>query len=263
VSEEKQLNHSEHPEYGDGSCTDTRGRLYVRTTAAGSTVWYCHDCGRGSRTFRENKRTPSETVAYFKQLQAGKTLIQTRVIHLPPDMTSELPIPALVWLHKYGITKEEIEIFRFGWSPSYKRLILPVWHEDKLLYWQGRTFSQVTKENPKYLNIRQSGVKNVYFENFTGNRILCIVEDILSAIKVGRFCDSLALLGSYLPADLSRIMESYDRVYLWLDEDKWKTSIHAMQKFTQLIGKPIMPIKTVLDPKELSDQVIQQLLKGE
>jgi DNA primase len=166
-------------------------------------------------------------------------------------------------LHKYEITQEEIKIFQFGWSPSYKRLILPVFNpKGELIYWQGRTFLPVTKDNPKYLNIRQSGAKNIYFQRTCPDNptTICIVEDILSAIKVGRVCNSLALLGSYLPSALIKILSTYDRVYLWLDADKYKTSIRAMQIFTQMLGKPVIPVKTFLDPKALSAEVIKKTL---
>jgi hypothetical protein len=88
-----------------------------------------------------------------------------------------------------------------------------------------------------------------------------IVEDILSAVKTGRYMDSLALLGSYLPPTLQTIIDKYNKVFIWLDEDKYKTSINAMKKLTQLTGKPIIPIRTKLDPKECDTDVIERMLQ--
>lgn len=89
------------------------------------------------------------------------------------------------------------------------------------------------------------------------------MEDILSAIKVGRYCDSLALLGSYLPTTLTELLKTYDTVYIWLDHDKLQTSIKAMRSFTQTTGKVIKVIDTAADPKEIPGAEIERRLYGQ
>lgn len=263
-NEETALSHSDHPEYGNTPCTDRRGRLYVRTTGTGDKLWHCKDCGQGGRLRGDQSaRSPGATAELFRQLRAGKTIISTPSIVLPPDSCATLPIPAQLWLRKYEITSEEQHEFHLSWSAAYQRLILPVYDpHGALIYWQGRTFKPVTKENPKYLNIRQQGARNVHFRRFCPDdpRRLCIVEDILSAIKLGRWCSSLALLGSYLPVSLDSVLKGYDRIYIWLDLDKLRTSLHAMQMLTQKTGKPIIPIWTLVDPKACSETIIQTKL---
>ena len=278
-NDEQRLNHADYPEYPSklaGGCTDKRERLYVRTTSNGARVWFCHDCGSGGTLTRNYQRTPSETVTFVQNCIKSPTgIAYEKRLRLPFDFSKQLPIVAKAWLHKYKITKEEIDIFGFGWSEALCRLVLPVYEDDKLIYWQGRTFKGIHKTtNPKYLNIRQSGAKNVFFRRYVGNALcpinnnnplsdiqyktLVLVEDILSAVKVGRHVDSLALLGSYLPPSLVSILITYTKIIIWLDEDKYATSVKAAIKFSQQLGISIQVVKTQLDPKECSDEVIRE-----
>ena len=266
--EETRLNHKEHPEYGF-ACSDEKQRLYVKNTEKGL-VWHCHNCGTsGFKGIGE--RTPKQTLDYFNMLhqEVTKDAITNTVkkISLPKDFTLDIPTKALLWVYKYGITDSEIKLFRFGWSETLQRLILPVYQDEQLIYYQGRTFDPITKTNSKYLNIRQAGAKNVFFRRNTLHNShdsismdihrLVIVEDILSCIKVGRYVDSLALLGSYVPKTLYNILESYLSVYLWLDQDKIKESIKYSKSINSVVGIPARVVSTVLDPKECNDQTIK------
>jgi hypothetical protein len=208
----------------------------------------------------------------IKSYTNKKTNIITNLvkeIRIPKDFNIKIDKVGLLWLMKYGILPDEISTFGIGWSDQYQRLILPVFQGERLVYWQGRTFKPITKNNPKYLNIRQSGAKNVFFRRFsaftkvsTNNCSdmvsLCIVEDILSAIKVGRYVDSLALLGSYLPKSITGIIKNkYQKVILWLDKDKYKTAIKEARKINELTGIPVKVICTEKDPKEISNEQLE------
>lgn len=197
--------------------------------------------------------TDKEKLAYQKKIK------------LPWDLTFDIPVQAKLWLLKYGITEEETKINRFGWSDFYSRLILPVYLDGNLIYWQGRTFKPYTKENPKYLNIRQSGAKNVFFRRnpvcSQCPQSISIVEDILSGIKVGRQVDSLALLGSYFPPSLISILRKYQQVYVWLDADKHKEAVKFMAAASAK-GIRSRFIYTDKDPKEYNDEQIRETLRG-
>ena len=255
--------HSDYPEYGAYPCTDSRDRLYVRLTSTG-TVWMCHDCGQKGYT-PATARSPAQTIAFIKQWTTGDAENAiVRDIKLPPDTTNKLPTEARVWLKKYGITPEEVDTFGIGWSESSQRLLLPVYKGGKLIYYQGRTFKPVTKSNPKYRNIRQSGAKSVFFirgwDNVSPIQSLCIVEDIISAIKVGRHMPTLALLGSYFPSDIYPLYRLVKEVHIWLDEDKYLTAIKEARKVSSNIGIRAHVITTPLDPKENRDGEIERVL---
>lgn len=236
-------------------CGDSRTRLYVKRTSKGH-LYHCHNCGfRGFQ--RGGLLTPSETVRVLKQEPQLETTI-VKDVRLPNDFTTEIPPEGLAWLYKYGITDEEIRAYGLGYSPSLQRLILPVYSEGDLVYWQGRSLNKDQK--PKYINVKQGG-RDVYFSRNTESDWGCLVEDILSAIKVGRVTSSIGLLGSYIPSILSRNLLEFDRVYIWLDEDKWKDSVKYARKLSVLLGKRVTPIRTELDPKEYSTEGIREILK--
>lgn len=260
IGEQRQFNHDE--------CGDTRGRLYVKRVNSGW-VYHCHNCydpsDRNTHGFCRAKGAlpPSITMQAWKNLKENQVLAESK-IQLPHDFDTEIPPRGLTWLYDYGIHDSEIRDFGFGYSKQLDRLILPVWDEEgNLLYWQGRNLGKVTKENPKYINVKSAG-RDVFFtrkiDKFCGSVVL--VEDILSAIRVGRQVDCMALLGSYIPDSTSVKVRDYVRVFIWLDPDKLKDSIKYTNKLAVLSGTQIKPIMSQRDPKEYSDYKIYEYLTG-
>lgn len=242
-------------------CSDTKQRFYERDTGSG-TVQYCHNCGYKNFIPTKN-RTFKQTVDYIAKYVNSKNEETNIVkeIKLPFDFTTQIDTKAKLWLKKYGINDDEIKTFNFGWSESMQRLILPVFDSSGLIYYQARTFKPITKDNPKYINIRQQGAKNVFFRREVPNDdskldSVCIVEDILSAIKVGRVVRSLALLGSYFPDALNPLYRRASKILIWLDDDKYVTAVKQARKINTLFNVPVKVIRTPLDPKEYSTDEI-------
>jgi hypothetical protein len=249
-------------------CGDTRKRLYIKKVPGGY-IRHCHNnnCYAGRGYVPDAPQTPKETI---KQIISSRNFGETsneqvvRNIQLPRDATTKIPTIGLGWLYKYYITDEEIKKYNICYSEQYPRLILPVYSGEELIYWQGRSFKlPYTKDNPKYLNIRQSGAKNVFFKvediHYTDNTLV-VVEDILSAIRVGRTHNSLALLGSYFPSIILNEFRGYENIIIYLDHDKWTTAIKASIKFNKLTGKRFIVKDHLLDPKVLSPLDLEKFL---
>lgn len=230
-------------------CGNVRDALIVTRLPEGW-VWVCHKCG--ARGFKPIKgRTPRQIKEYYEV--KGRLLI-AKEVKLPSDFTYEIPVKGLTWLYRYGIKDEEIKRFRFGYSPGLNRLIMPVFGKDGLIFWQGRYLGEITKNNPKYYNVRARG-KEIQFEIFQERDTVVIVEDILSAITVGREVDTVALLGSYITDTLilKLINKNYKRYYVWLDPDKKRESLGFAKRFNMLGGlcKPVL--NCPVDPKEVKN----------
>lgn len=192
---------------------------------------------------------------------SGNKTINTPSCSLPRDYSVCIPSAGLSWLYKYGITDEEISKYHFGYSERMKRLILPVYNQKgELVYWQGRNLGKVTKENPKYINVRSSKDALFFVRHERNDERIVLVEDILSACKVGRVTNCLALLGSYVSNNLLSFLKDYGRIFVWLDEDKRFESIKYSSRVKLLTGKDCSSIITELDPKELSEEVIKNIL---
>jgi hypothetical protein len=92
-------------------------------------------------------------------------------------------------------------------------------------------------------------------------RILAIVEDCLSAIKIARQVDCMPLLTSTLPIkDLVAVAGLWDVFLIWLDGNMFHKAQGIARKF-QLLGKTAKAIYTPLDPKEYDDDTIGKTLQ--
>lgn len=158
-----------------------------------------------------------------------------------------LPIEAEKWLAQYGLTKEEKK--QFSWCEDRKLLIL-IQTQD---YWQGRNFGI----GSKYLS---SGIKPLKFYGVESDTIV-FTEDVISAIKVGRFCRSSPLLGATLPIEtVLSLIGRFKQVYLALDKDKAKESVKQAKKAAQYLGK-CESIITELDLKCYNNNELSTILK--
>jgi hypothetical protein len=118
----------------------------------------------------------------------------------------------------------------------------------------------------KYLTFTAKGETNVRFRTYAEPRVdrICVVEDIVSAIKVGRHVPSLALLGTWkrLPNALGLELESScESVVFWLDPDKADLGRCYSNRVRSLFGlRSNHIIWPKGDPKDCHDSEIKKLL---
>lgn len=156
------------------------------------------------------------------------------------------------WLKQYGLTDEEIAEHYF-YNPWGDRIIFhcidPVTGEE---YFEGR------HHNPSVIpKTLSSGTKpNIFIGDGTSDTVV-IVEDAVSAIKVGRHALVMPLFGSHMtPHQMSIItkLDGIDQVIFWLDEDKYALGMQLARRMGLL--KPSVAIHTSKDPKWLTDEEI-------
>lgn len=245
--------------YNHEECGDNRGRLYVKRIKKGW-IWHCFNCGRSGLQYNKDKgRTLDETKELIRQ---QRNIVDSHTddagIHLPSSYTTEIPTEAKCWLAKYGLTEKDL---RCGYA--YKRLILPLYNkEGELIFWQGRNLGKVTKDNPKYVNVRSKKTDYAIFKGTSNAKVVVLVEDILSAIKVSntQCVDSVPILGSYIPTSILPFIKDYDTIFIWLDYDKRFTSIKAASTLHELSCKVCRTIITEKDPKEYTIEEIKEIL---
>lgn len=204
---------------------------------------------------------PSQFVSVKNMIQVEET---KETVVLPDDATDSIDAVALAWLSKYGIELKEVIANKMLWSPRTKMLIFPIYTETKearLLGWQGRSFSDVY--NRKYFNV---GPFNDFFHLINlyegkGDDVV-VVEDILSAIKVGRQKSTLPLFGSYLTTiQMKRLKNVTEELTFWLDEDKAQTAT-ALARAASQLGFTVRVVVTKLDPKEYTNEEIADTLNS-
>jgi len=117
---------------------------------------------------------------------------------------------------------------------------------------------------PKYITIAPKGRGRVTYHHFSsGSDTLVIVEDILSAIKLGRHCDTIALLGTSFHDDDLLSIGKYKRVIIYLDDDN--AQVKRMQrKLKRRISYLCDDVQIYhsggVDPKDLTDAEILEVL---
>lgn len=226
-------------------------------------IWYCFRCRKGGKKF-----ISSLSPAQYKQWIKNKSIqpdLKVRTVKLPNDFSLILPSKGKVWFYKYGITDKEIKEYGMGYSKYYDRIILPVYNKDKLLFWLGRNLGLVTRENPKYRTVQNYKRKDLYFKiGSTNSNKVCIVEDIISAIKVGRQVPCYALLSAHVPDRLIKnLLDKYGKsitLYLWLDYDKQDKMIQWLQRYKSLFNINIKIVVTIKDPKCYSNKEIKEFI---
>ena len=189
---------------------------------------------------------------------------------LPDDYSRHLPLVALEWLKQYEITAQETHKHRMGWSNEGKvifkdtkrecdykpLLIFPVYDiYGNLTMWQARYFG----DNPKAPKYYTRGAKDV-IHMIGEHGPIVLVEDLISAIKIGRNHRAIPLWGSSINLDLLvRLHHMTDSFLIWLDRDKFKDAQKAANRARQYF-KHVEVIATDLDPKCYDNHALQTII---
>lgn len=240
-------------------------RLYITRSEDGNAILaYCHHCGkRGvynvSALEAYKSRKKREDADYVVSHKG------TRRLTLPKDYTGdirEFSAAAQLWLYKAGLTDEEIKHYALGYSPSLDRVILPVYKGGDLAMFQSRRVSKLD-EGHKYKTYK------LYDAPFiVDNRDYChhlvIVEDILSAIRVGRTCSAHAMLGTGMKDKrINELRKLYKSVIIWMDDDnkEVKKAQLVLKNKLEMYFDPVWLVTGVgSDPKLLTDKEIKIVL---
>ena len=142
---------------------------------------------------------------------------------------------------------------------------MPLFRE-KLCGWTARS---VYGEKPKYI-ASGSGVFKSRDELMLPDPVreydLVVVEDVLSAIRVGRTCPTRSILGTTIrdrEAELTDGLPSNARIAVWLDGDKaGRKGREQVVRKLSLLGMRVTRINTPKDPKKYSNREIRRLLSS-
>ena len=100
--------------------------------------------------------------------------------------------------------------------------------------------------------------------HFPDRRDVVLTEDILSAVKVGRVTNAVALLGvAAKPCVVSQLIKRYDTFTIWLDDDnrQVKKAQRVLRNTFAQVGEARIITGMGRDPKECSMDEIKGALK--
>jgi len=218
---------------------------------------YCFRCG--DNPFEIKGEMSLAELAHIKELNEN-VLKQRLPLSLPTDYSTDIPITGRLWLYSAGITESTWRENRIGYSETLERVILPVYDSrGKLIWYQCRAI--LKGQTPKYVQ-PASNRETVLFESRHRNtdKECIIVEDILSAIRIGKHCKCISLLGTKITTAQTNYLSRYDNITTWLDSDKaGVTGAYNVRKALQLLTT-VKNIVTEKDPKCYSDKEIKEIL---
>ena len=220
---------------------------------------YCFRCG--DNPFEMKGELSLAELARIKELN-NHAISKRLPLSLPEDYTTDIPLAGRLWLYSGGLTESVWREYGIGYSATLERVILPVYKNNtskELVWYQCRAIHK--GQSPKY--IQPSDARDtVLFESAgkeTDTRCV-IVEDILSAIRVGKTRKAFSLLGTKITTPQANTLSKYKEVTTWLDSDKaGVTGAYSIRKALQLVTE-VRNIVTAEDPKKLSDRDIRELL---
>jgi hypothetical protein len=141
-------------------------------------------------------------------------------------------------------------------------VILPCYSPQGELQWiQERG---VLPDAPKYRQPRAAKRftwNNMYWGT---SRVAVVTEDVASAVRVADACDNKIAVHSLLGTSINDaqivLLMDYEIVILWMDDDKaGHTAVRVIKpllsKFTKVVS-----LRTDIEPKQLSNREIQELL---
>lgn len=226
-------------------CNHHNHKLYY-TLSQGKERGHCKHCGYGY--------TKNITGGYAK-LHTNKTYNSFK---LPNGFSSNWNdwIPeAVEWVHKYNISPTECIKYKIGMGTYCDRLTTTVWDSEGLASMQHRAL--FPDQAPKYLTKKN----RVYPFHIDNGDVCVLTEDVLSAIKAGRYYSSMALQGTTLSdVYLSKLLK-YKLVLICLDNDN--AIVRRQQRKIKKTLDMLVDNRLLLldrDVKELTDKQIQELV---
>lgn len=174
---------------------------------------------------------------------------------LPSDFTREIPPEGWKWLLQYGLSYSYWKPF-VGYTPKENRLVITF--GNPVRFSQGRALSVDSRKWKFY------GDGHNYAETI-GHEIsgpVVIVEDIISAHKVGQVAPALCIFGTNINDVYMTELRRLNRpVVLWLDADQYSLLPKKIERLKMFLKHPVRYVSTAKDPKLLSLDEIKEQLK--
>lgn len=198
---------------------------------------WCFGCSKG--------KPPSHYIPEEDYMEVKEKLVY------PNRLSDTLPPENKAWLRKYGLTDEEIALFKY--DPLDRRHIYQVADYGELVYYEARSIDKT----PKCIS---HGEKPTHILNLLSDTI-CLVEDIVSAIRVSRFVSSMPLFGAHLH-DPAKIAKLYGKAIVWLDYNKGDVAFKMAEQL-EARGVVTSVVLTALDPKEHTHEEMSVVIEEE
>lgn len=172
---------------------------------------------------------------------------------LPSDFTREVPTHALKWLLQWGLPYSYWKTI--GFSPKENRLIFLVGNPHQFSI--GRYLGDDKTKRKWYV----WGDCHTHAETFGQGEVMVVVEDLISAHKLGQITRAMPIFGTMLHTPHKYFLQQQRQpVVLWLDADQRHKMPKMAAGLSSLLNVPVKVITTEHDPKAYSLSQLQEYL---
>ena len=144
-------------------------------------------------------------------------------------------VDAIVYLDRRGITLDVAEHYQIHYSPSTRRVILPILMDGICYGWQGRAIDKVEDCDRIRNNTGFSrGALLMFADELKKRSYAIIAEGPFDAMKFYRVGGAIATMGKVITQNQLQILKKYDirHAYLALDDD----AIPEMRELAEKLG---------------------------
>ncbi len=173
---------------------------------------------------------------------------------LPSDFQREVPAGAWKWLLQYGMPYSYWQE-HCGYSEE---------KGERLIFTVGKP---VQFSIGRYIGTDGArkwccwGDAHKHCEVIGRGEVTVLVEDLISAHKVGQVTEAIPLFGTEVhPCHLYAMRGSKSPVVLWLDADQGGSTSKKAMRLQSLLHRPVHVVHTKDDPKLLSTTKIKEVL---
>ena len=232
----------------------------------------CFKCGYITGIATHNYRHLFFAATYDKELSLPDNLL------LNP---SNFHVDALKWLYESHISNKIIIDQHIGYCPDVHQVFIPAINNDnQVMFYQMRILNY-KDDKYKYLTVGSSKNYLIHYEDCPESNQVVIVEDHLSAIRVRKHSNVVALSGTSLSyTHCKELCKRYSAFVFWLDSDQpgidgmYKNldrlrKISAQQEVNSMFlydevytptFRHVVYTQVELDPKEYVDEEIKEVL---
>jgi hypothetical protein len=182
------------------------------------------------------------------------------------QLTIDFSPECVGWLGSYEIDVAMACSNAFKWHPGYQQLVF-CWFDDEnqedLIAYQARNFHPEHRKKRKYFskgNLEQLLPLYHRYDSLRSEHLF-LVEDVVSAVKLGAFSDAMPCLSSGLSSNkLARVSRRYKKITVWLDSNMLHNA-NTMARQLENLGCSTTVVHTPQDPKEISFLTLEKTVK--
>lgn len=181
---------------------------------------------------------------------------------LPADFSREIPTAAWQWLLQYGLSWKYWTPYT-GYSAKEERLVITV--GDPIQFSIGRYVGETPTTNTKrkwYIWGNAHQQPHV-IGDYSESKCVVLVEDIVSAHKIGQVGTAIPLFGTDIfPSLIPALRHINLPILMWLDKDQEQYAMKRGARLSVLTGLPVRYIFTDDDPKLQTFDFITKVVKN-